>query len=69
MSFIYFPKDFDTAIERGSIESIRFFNSWKNYVINTVPEDRLLIFEARQGWKPLCDFLELPIPNTNFPNV
>lgn len=34
-----------------------------------VPADRLLIFSADQGWKPLCDFLGLPVPDTAFPNV
>ena len=24
---------------------------------------------AAQGWKPLCDFLNMPMPDTPFPNV
>lgn len=35
----------------------------------SVPADKLLVFSADQGWKPLCDFLGLPIPVTPFPNV
>ena len=35
----------------------------------TVPADRLLVFTVDQGWKPLCDFLGLPVPDTPFPNV
>jgi hypothetical protein len=34
-----------------------------------VPQDRLLIFTADQGWEPLCEFLGVEIPNTEFPNV
>jgi hypothetical protein len=34
-----------------------------------VPPERLLIFSADQGWKPLCEFLGVPVPDTNFPNV
>jgi len=34
-----------------------------------VPPGRLLVFSVDQGWKPLCDFLEVPIPPTPFPNV
>lgn len=34
-----------------------------------IPEDRLLIFSADQGWEPLCDFLDKTAPNTDFPNV
>ena len=34
-----------------------------------VPADRLLVYTAREGWQPLCDFLGVPIPDTPFPNV
>lgn len=34
-----------------------------------VPEDKLLIFSVDQGWEPLCKFLEMPVPETDFPNV
>jgi hypothetical protein len=29
--------------------------------------DRLLTFEVGAGWKPLCEFLEVPIPSEPFP--
>ena len=35
----------------------------------TIPPERLLEFEVAQGWEPLCDFLELPVPDVEFPNV
>ena len=34
-----------------------------------MPPDKLLVFQADQGWKPLCDFLGVPIPSEPFPNV
>jgi hypothetical protein len=34
-----------------------------------VPPEKLLIFKADEGWKPLCDFLGVPIPAQPFPNV
>jgi len=34
-----------------------------------VPSDKLLMFDVRQGWKPLCEFLDVAIPNTPFPRV
>lgn len=34
-----------------------------------VPAGRLLVFSVDQGWKPLCDFLGVPVPATPFPNV
>jgi hypothetical protein len=38
-------------------------------VQKAVPADRLLVFTVDQGWKPLCDFLGVPVPETPFPNV
>jgi len=35
----------------------------------TIPADRLLIFEAKEGWAPLCKFLDLPIPDEPYPRV
>lgn len=35
----------------------------------TVPADRLLVFDVREGWGPLCRFLGVPVPNAPFPNV
>jgi hypothetical protein len=34
-----------------------------------VPSDRLLVFEASQGWAPLCTFLGCPVPPGDFPRV
>jgi len=33
------------------------------------PPERLLIFHPKEGWAPLCAFLEKPIPSAAFPNV
>lgn len=32
-----------------------------------IPADRLLEFEVRQGWEPLCAFLGVPVPDQPFP--
>ena len=34
-----------------------------------VPADRLLVFEVKDGWGPLCDFLGVPAPDTDFPRT
>jgi hypothetical protein len=34
-----------------------------------IPPERLLVFEAAQGWTPLCAFLGVPVPETPFPKV
>ena len=38
-------------------------------VMATVPKDKLLVFEASQGWEPLCAFLGVPVPSEPFPRV
>ena len=57
------------AIALGKEESAKFYNNWVNYVKETVPPSRLLIFEPKQGWEPLCKFLNKPIPEEPFPHV
>jgi hypothetical protein len=50
------------VIEDGPEAATDYFNRWVEEVKATVPKDRLLVFEAKQGWKPLCEFLNLPEP-------
>ncbi len=38
-------------------------------VRRNVPASRLLEFDVRQGWAPLCAFLNVPIPATPFPHL
>jgi len=59
---------FDT-IGYGKEESIKFYNDWVSHVKKVVPSNRLLVFEAKQGWGPLCKFLDLPVPDGKFPHV
>lgn len=45
------------------------FNAWNEKVKRTVPPDRLLVFEVREGWEPLCRFLNIPVPAAPFPHA
>ena len=36
-------------------------------VKEAIPADRLLIFDVTEGWVPLCKFLDLPVPDGDFP--
>jgi hypothetical protein len=38
-------------------------------VQRTVPADRLLVWSVAEGWEPLCEFLEVPAPETPFPHL
>jgi len=59
---------FDT-IEEGEEASVKFYNDWVESVKNHVPKEKLLVFEAKEGWEPLCEFLNLPKPEIPFPNI
>ena len=37
-------------------------------VKSIVPADKLLVYNVKQGWKPLCDFLECQVPTVAFPH-
>jgi hypothetical protein len=41
---------------------------WNERVKRDVPADRLLVWEPCQGWEPLCEFLEVPVPDESLPH-
>ena len=42
---------------------------WNQSVIDGVPEDRLLVWHPKDGWEPLCELLDVPVPDGPVPNV
>ena len=46
-----------------------WFTRRNQSVIDALPPDRLLVFSAKQGWEPLCAFLDVPVPAVPFPRV
>ena len=49
--------------------AIKIFHQHTENVKRTVPADRLLIFNVKEGWEPLCQFLGVPAPDTPFPHM
>lgn len=49
--------------------AIEVFNRNIEKVIADVPADQLLIYEPGDGWPPLCEFLGVPVPDEDYPNV
>ncbi|MBK8502613.1 MAG: sulfotransferase family protein [Saprospiraceae bacterium] len=45
----------------------KIYRDWNEEVKRTIPTDKLLVFEVKDGWKPLCEFLNVPVPNIPFP--
>jgi hypothetical protein len=42
---------------------------WNDEVKSTVPAERLLVWHPKDGWEPLCEFLEVGVPDEPVPNV
>jgi Sulfotransferase domain len=38
-------------------------------VRDAIPAERLLVWNVAEGWEPLCEFLELPIPDVPLPHI
>ena len=58
----WFPNGFE-----DKAAAIQFFEEWNQKVKDTIPADKLLICEIKEGWQPICDFLGVPVPQTEFP--
>lgn len=56
----------DTSTEAGLIEVME---RWNESVIREVPAERLLVWNPAEGFEPLCDFLEVPVPEDPLPRL
>ena len=63
----WFMQDtFEDFTDRDS--AIAAYRRNNQRVRETIPADRLLVFHVADGWAPLCEFLELPVPDMPFPH-
>ena len=57
----------------GSLEdrqhAIEVFERHNEEVKEHVAPDKLLVYEVKQGWGPLCEFLGIEIPDKPFPHL
>lgn len=49
--------------------AIETFERHNEEVRRRVPPERLLVYDVKQGWGPLCDFLGVQAPNEPFPHL
>ena len=73
-------KKMDYVLDSFLNAAIGTFNTKSTYVIrkryrihnhrvkSIVPADKLLVYSVKEGWKPLCDFLECEVPAIAFPH-
>lgn len=49
--------------------AISVFNAHTAKVRESIPAERLLVFDVAEGWEPLCRFLGVPVPSISFPRL
>jgi hypothetical protein len=42
---------------------------YHDQVQRNIPEERLLVWSVTEGWEPLCRFLEVDVPDAQFPRL
>jgi len=45
------------------------YDAWNAEVQRAVPRDKLLVFNVKEGWAPLCAFLGKPVLEGPFPRT
>jgi hypothetical protein len=48
---------------------IAAYNRHVAEVKRVIPAERLLVHESKDGWGPLCEFLGVPVPSTEYPRT
>ena len=49
--------------------AMKVFERHNEEVQRRVPPERLLVFDVREGWAPLCEFLGVEVPEEPFPRL
>jgi hypothetical protein len=65
--YVVLDKTFGGTIEKQAVTSI--YDGHIQKVLSSFTGDRLLQFDVRDGWAPLCKFLNKPIPDGDFPKT
>ncbi|XP_078491801.1 uncharacterized protein LOC100180176 [Ciona intestinalis] len=47
----------------------RFFRNHNSYLLQNAPKDRMLMFNFKDGWGPICEFLGEKVPDKPFPHA
>ena len=68
ISELVWEGDFDGRFEDRE-HAIEAFERHNEEVKRRVPPEKLLVYEVKQGWGPLCDFLGVEAPDKPFPHL
>ena len=69
----FFKKTFFAGELQGKFLDKKFARQvWKNHIKSvkeTVPSEKLLVYDVRDGWGPICKFLGVPEPSEPLPHL
>ncbi len=65
---LIWQKTFDNRFADRA-HAIAIFNAHNEKVQRVVPPERLLVYTVKEGWEPLCRFLDVPVPDKPFPHL
>lgn len=65
--YLVVEKTFGGSLEEA--HAIAVYNRHNEEVRRVIPKERLLVYNAEQGWEPLCKFLGVPVPAAPYPKT
>ena len=58
-----------SAVYAGEEAAVQFFTSWQDLMIRTIPADKLLVYNVKEGWEPLAKLVGVDVPKEPFPQI
>lgn len=58
---------FPPGLDRDGL--VEAFKAHNEAVKDTIPASQLLVYAIKDGWEPLCTFLDVPVPDEPFPRT
>ena len=58
---------FGTMNSKCTVVAKKKYRQHNERVEEVIPTEKLLIYNVKQGWKPLCEFLGCDVPDQDFP--
>ena len=56
-----------SSSQKSLFKLVLRYEEHNELVKKTVPKENLLVWNLKEGWEPLCEFLDVPIPDVPVP--
>jgi len=64
-----YPRRRDYLSQEYRELAVKRFKEHNEYIRSIVPKENLLVFQAQDGWEPLCEFLGEKVPDEPYPRT